>query len=270
MITKPKKKLTPASIISQKKYAPTKTLKGVKRDGSTDKSKSQTKRREAFLPSDERRLGSLRSVEFGKHIGEGTYGDVFELKQDNHFVVKVPRGFVNVDNETPSRRMTRLLDSESEIDSEINAYENFNLGGKPFFSPAKVINLGGNDLTSRNIRGIIRPKVRPVVDYSKSGYAGCLIRLSDAQLDEVRQKLIVLTHQGIALRDGVQAGIDPTGRLLIYDSGRVEHLPRPSDFGYVMHCNNVAWSSFVARQRKNDGATNAERVAERAKYGKVE
>lgn len=267
MIKKPKK-LTVASIISQKKQARKQTLKGAKRDESKDKRK--TKRREAFLPSDERRLGSLGSVEFGKRIGEGTYGDVFELKHDNNFVVKVPRGFVNVDNETQSRRMTRLLDSESEIDSEIHAYEDFNLGGKPFFSPAKVVNLGGNDLTSRNIRGIIRPKVRPVVDYSKSGYAGCLIRLSNSQLEEVRQKLIALTYQHIALRDGVQAGIDTAGRLLIYDAGRVEHLPRPSDFGYVMHSNNIAWSSFVARQRKNDGATNAERVAERDKYGRIE
>ena len=71
---------------------------------------------------------------------------------------------------------------------------------------------------------MIRPKVIPIIDTSNYDYrppAKVVKQLTDTKLEEIRRKLIQISHQGIALNDGLQIGLDPAGRPLIYDAGRM-------------------------------------------------
>lgn len=57
------------------------------------------------------------------------------------------------------------------------------------------------------------------------------------------QQLLELTYEGFAFEDGLQVGIDRTGRLLIYDTGKMKKYPPGSDQPFFV--NDRAWWDFL-------------------------
>ena len=205
-----KKKLTPASIISQKP------------------------RKEAFLSRDIDYLSRNPSVALGKKIADnGHFGDVYAVKGNKNLVVKIQKYFDN-----PPDVQQWIKDSKrTTIEREMENYQKYDLNNEPIFIPTHVANVRyGNN----RYKGMVRPRVIAVVDHPRAAKK----RITDTMLIIFRQKLIALSHKGFVFGDGLQVGVDDTGRLLIFDVG---HLEKENfDKHYVFSSNNIAWVEFLA------------------------
>ena len=212
MITKPKKKLTLNSIVSQKAR-------------SNPKNK---KRQEGFLPVDLAYLNSNPSIEAGKSIGFGDKANVFEVKGNRNLVMKVPKG-----NDSWLRDL---------VDEEGDQFNRFGLHNEPLFIPTKVIYVG-DDEDSYPI--LVRPKVAPITDYTGKVKPQNLKRVTKSLLEAIRRKLIDLSWKGFAIHDGLQLGLDKAGRPLLYDFGGLEKFA-PSD-KMAFKVNNEQWFYFLRK-----------------------
>jgi hypothetical protein len=96
------KKLTPASIVSQKKWSSFPVAKRNKlRKMLPDRDKDGVPnifdchprnkcKQESFLPSDDAYVKSLKTVKLGKYINGGENGQIFEVADNPDFIVKIP------------------------------------------------------------------------------------------------------------------------------------------------------------------------------------
>lgn len=88
-----------------------------------------------------------------------------------------------------------------------------------------------NRLADLGITGVQRSEF---VEHGGKGfqvkpYVEIPARFTREQLDEIQDTLIAMHRAGVALRDFVQAGIDPsTGRPVLFDTGKAETIP-PGD-----------------------------------------
>ena len=247
------KKLTPASIISQK----------------------HRRRQESFLPVDAAYLSSNPKIKLGKKINEGTEGAVYQVAGNRNLVVKVPIGFVDEDNytKTPSskerakdNRRHATKDSKESIRVEAHCYENLDFNDKPLFIPTKIVNMGSNDLGNGDYIGLVRPKVAPVMDFHDKVAAHQKKRMTDTQLETIRQKLMELSLQGYAFVDGLQIGLDKANRPLIYDAGKLQNYGWNNPRTYQI--NNQMWVGLlydIGKIPANDRWRDY-----REKYGEVE
>jgi hypothetical protein len=264
MITKPKK-LTPASIISQKKWGKMsvvtkkkirKTLKDIDKDGVPDKYDCRPKnkrKQESFLSSDIMYLNSNPDIQLGEKIGMGSTGDVFAIKGNNNLVVKVPGGAIDSGS---GISLTHARKARVGIEQEIGIYNKLNLEDEPLCSPTRVVNLGHNSVLKGDMIGLVRPKVDERNFYSAT----------QAQMDTIRQKLIQLSYKGLVIFDGLQVGFDRHGRPLIYDLGGVEDAKSWATLPEIFAMNNQSWKRFlydVGKIRSPDDKNGL------AKYGEV-
>jgi hypothetical protein len=268
------KKLTPASISSQKKWAGLsanrksklcKSLPDADKDSVPNKydCKPNNKRRqESFLPVDEAYINSNPNIELGKKISNGLNGDVFAVAGNRNMVIKVPRGYSADSGSVTDSGKKRLIgdierlilanSSRRSVMEEYEVYHAYDLNNKPLFIPTKVIHLGSNDLNNGTYVGLLRPKITPILDNSKSVGSHVIKNITDNQIFEIKAKLTALTKEGFVLRDGLQVGRDKAGRILLYDAGLME---KTNDIGMAFITNDRAWYLFlkkIGRANRND------------------
>jgi hypothetical protein len=266
-----KKKLTPASIVTQKKWASfpvakknnlRKMLTDRDKDGVPNKYDCHPKnkrKQESFLPADEEYLSLAHEIKLGKKLNEGTEGAVYTLANNRNLVIKVPRGYkADYEGLTSSakrritssekRRVTdnRLHDTKESIKSiknEADCYTKLGFNDKPLFIPTKVVELGNNDLNNGNYVGLIRPRVTPIMDFHGSVKQRNIDRLTRSQIEMIRKQLIDLTEQGYVFGDGLQIGLDIANRPLIYDMGKLQKFSWNEPRAFVI--NNEKWIGFL-------------------------
>lgn len=213
----------------------------------TIKSITSRPRKEAFLPTDASFLARNPSITLGKKVGEGFKGEVFSLAGNRNFVVKL------AGRNAHGR-------GERGIAREIEMYETHNLNNEPLFIPTKVV-----DLTAKyGGKGLLRPKLVPVID-NKHVKPHVYRRITDANLEELRRKIIHLSHKGYAFVDELQVGIDPSGRLLLYDADYFDKHPAGDQEPFRV--NSYAWLNFlreIGKINKNFSYDDAT-----AKYGTI-
>jgi hypothetical protein len=247
------KKLTPASITSQKKWAGLstklkkelgKTLPDTDKDGvpnGFDCRPKNRRRQESFLPVDATYLNSNPVIEVGKPIAKGTSGAVFSVKGNRNLVVKVPLGYTN-DERTPSVRRNILSYTVNRIKEEGNRYYDNQMDAVPLMPPTKIVTMANNGLYSGEIIGLVRPRVVPMTDTETTVQPHHLKRLTEEQLELIRQKLIDLSYTKYAIRDGLQLGLDKANRPMLYDTGYMERTAHTETAFYY---NNLAWLHFL-------------------------
>jgi hypothetical protein len=243
-----KKKLTPASICSQKKWASLpvakknnlrKMLGDRDKDGVPDKYDCRPKnkcKQETFLSDDAAYLASHDDIYPQDLLETGANGSVYSVKGNKNLVVKFAKGVVDR-GEPLKRRCADANSFEDEIAKEGELYNQFNLNDEPLFIPTKVIKITGSEVDrSRSFTGLVRPRIMIVNNRKRIEYS-----LTTRQLNELCAKLKELSSKGFKLADGLQIGIDRTGRVLQFDVGSIEKC-LPSE---AYKFNNLAWAVFL-------------------------
>lgn len=172
-------------------------------------------KRESFLPSDKEWLDTNPKIEPDEYLGHGVQGAVYTVKNRPNMVVKVPIPY-KYSGRTPSERQKYIRQGYNEIREEWEKYESLSLEDDPLIIPTKQIKIT-NHRVKGSFPGLVRPKVKPVAQYGSFGY-----KITDAEIEQLRQKLIALSARGIVLSDGLQVGVDRKGRIQLYDLGFIE------------------------------------------------
>ena len=261
--------LTPASVCAQKAWGGlVKPLKKELRKNLPDNDKDgvpngfdckpkNKRRQESFLPQDAEYLNKHSDVKLGKLIGYGCCGDVHDVVGNKRLVAKIPQYFV--DN-TTHRQGCNMTDKDEHLDwkrenvqEEIDFYNDLDLNNAPLFIPTKVVTkVHPTDKLDYPV--MVRPRVAPLRSTDRYGQAvinpAVARKFTDKVLEEVRRKLINLSQRGISLDDGLQIGIDPAGRPLIYDAGRLHKYTPGHEYAYDI--NNDAWLDLLIDLDKYD------------------
>lgn len=193
---------------------------------------------EDFLPDDKKFVSDMKSVKTGKLLGRGCVGEVYNIKGNDNLVVKLPRAGAR---RYSARKLSSdaLKDAEEEMKKEAATFQKYNLTEQPLFVPTKVLTVEIQD--RGKVIAMIRPKVKTVTEY----YPDLHIKnpISDKQLRQLRDDLIILSEEGFCFVDGLQLGIDRAGRVLIYDIGFIEKEPRGSERPYRV--NDYQWQEIL-------------------------
>ena len=234
-------------------------------------SKKNRRRQEGFTPTDQAYLNSHKNVTLGKKIGEGCFGQVYEADNgdgNNDFVVKIPFQYPIIDkfeydqlSASEKRRRTRV--DEYAIRGEAINYKRFKGKEQPMLIPTKITKV---NINGKKTIGLIRPKVTPIFDnmhnVSESGKLRMMKdkqRVTNSMLRNLYNKLVILTRQGYSFDDGLQLGIDKTGRVLVFDLGDVLQYSPSSNIPY--HTNYKMWVRLLEHLDKTP--------SEIAKYSEI-
>lgn len=201
-------------------------------------------RQEAFLPADQKIVGKLKSVKAGKLISHGGAGNVSTVVGLDGFVVKTP--VTKADSYYSKER-------KAGFDNERRFYAKHDLIDEPLFIPTKEVKIGRQT-------GLLRPTVTVISEPNRVISRKITSKITDKQLEIMRQKLIKLSMKGYLFYDGLQIGFDKSGRLLEYDCGEMEKTSAKDAFGV----NNQEWLYFLTRIGK---AKTEEEAAKR--YGTI-
>lgn len=152
-------------------------------------------------------------VKLGQFLDTGTCGAVYEAKDIQGYVVKIP-----IDN------------SNLDIKDEIKNYFVLKLYNEKVFIQSKAVktNMPGN---CTPCLGILRPKITLAKTFSLE------------QLLQFKDDLISISKKGIILRDNIQAGVEASGKIVIYDIGFV----KKGDSSDALLINGYKWERFILR-----------------------
>jgi len=201
-------------------------------------------RQEAFLPADQKIVGKLKSVKPGKLISHGGAGNVSTVENLPGFVVKTP---------VTKKDSYYSPERKDGFDRERRFYKKHDLIDEPLFIPTKEVKLG-------NKVGLLRPSVTVISEPNRIMPRKITSKITDKQLEIMRQKIIKLSMKGYLFYDGFQIGIDKAGRLLEYDCGEMVKTTSRDAFSV----NNQEWLYFLTRIGK---AKTEEEAAKR--YGTI-
>lgn len=221
---------------------------------------SRKPRRDVFDERDIDYLKSKPAVKLGTKLGQGGYGQFYTIEGNANLGIKIPHCTLN---EAGGTKSCSECSDKQHILAEAMKCHNLKFNDKPMLAPtrAKQIMRDGN-----KCMGLIRPLVDEVKGTQEE-------KLTDAQLETLRTKLIALSRQGVVLQDGLQFGFTKSGRLLQFDLGHV-------DITYIsvaFHQNDELWRTLLALAGKfahckqfnsiGDKVRCQEKVIE--KYGQV-
>ena len=228
-LVKPKtKKLTVASIVSR--------------------TPNNRRRQEPFLPQDAQYLATSPKIKLGKPVGDGFCGEVYFLEGNENLVVKVPKYFAGSHGRTEEQRKREISGKHDEIIDEMRSYMEHDLNNKTMFIPTKIVKMKCS-LDGREYPAFVRPVVQVADEYYDDTKPKGQRKLPNAMIEDIRKKVIILSHMGFALNDGLQVGIDKAGRPLIFDAGRIE---RSKAYNEVFKTNRRAWRNFLYKLGKLD------------------
>jgi hypothetical protein len=220
---------------------------------------STKKRKLAFTDRDLLYIKANPTIKLGNHVGKGDKGDVFAIKKNRNMVVKVSRGFADNENKTRSERMsltTGLFGNRGRIEKEANLYRDNDLVNEPLFIPTEIVDMGTNDLNNGNYIGLVRPRVNMLPDPSQANNKRKPYGISDIELEDLRRKIILLSHEGYQFNDGFQLGRDSTGRIMVYDADSVRrYVPTNPE---VFRVNNYFWQYLLQWVRKYNPYTESD------------
>lgn len=208
--------------------------------------KKTPKRKEAFLERDAAFLNSKPSIRFGGRLDTGLYGEVVLLENNENMVAKAPKYFIHPWGETESYRKREVKKARAGIQEELDAYSKYSLGRRPLFIPTQAVSMS-SDFDEEKYPVLIRPLVAPIIDGKNYKYSTRRL-VTDEILEDIRRKVIHLSHEGITFVDGLQLGLDETGRPLIFDAGRVTKKRISEAF----ETNNVMWRRFLTKLERPD------------------
>jgi hypothetical protein len=253
-----KKRITPASVTAQKKWSKFplglkkelgRILPDTDRDGvpnGFDCRPKNRRKQESFLAEDANYLNGNPNIKLGSMIGTGASGDVFAVKGNKNLVVKVPKRAMSTETEMIDTHRGRAFTSVTRIEDEMARYNQLNLENEPLCIPSKMVRIQQPNLLGSSMFGIVRPKVKPYIDYSNPVSQATLKKLNDTQLETIRRKLIQLSWKGIRIYDGLQIGVDRAGRPLIYDLEWIEDAnTKGKSIDSVFEANNHTWLRFL-------------------------
>jgi hypothetical protein len=265
------KKLTPASIIAQKAWGGfSKSLKQELGRKLPDKDKDgvpngfdcrpkNRRKQESFLPVDATYVNLHSIVTPDKFVGSGASGDVFTIKGNRHMVVKVPRAYTmhpDLTGYTTTARINLVKNRTIDLEEEYNIYTQYGLEHEALFTPTKKVMLAPNDLGLTGVIGLVRPRVRTIYDIKV---------LNNKQLEMLRKQLVSISEKGLSIEDGLQIGLDKSGKPLLFDLGYVNKTTRSKAF----RNNHNLWMSFinVIMVRRKEVFTSMDALLD--KYGRV-
>jgi hypothetical protein len=220
-LTKPKKKLTPASICSQKKWCSLpikkknhlrKTLPDKDKDGVPNKFDCRPKnkrKQESFLSQDMAYIGANPKVEINECLGAGTFGAVYTIKGNDRLIVKIPNGFrhtysinqANIPKNTPSTRKRRANYNQRVLNEEYQKSIDGDFDNKPLFVPTRQVNIGNGGMFSHDYIGLIRPRLHMIIDNDGEVDKQAVARITVSQLEKMRQDLIRISKEGYVFTD---------------------------------------------------------------------
>jgi hypothetical protein len=245
MVTKAKKKLISASIVSQKKWGNMpiakknnlrRMLPDFDKDGVPDgfDCRPRNKRKqEDCEPSDREYIKSLSKVKLDKKLGAGIHGEFYTIEDNDRFGIKTPLCPIDEFATTTCKGCTKKYEI---IDEAVRCRRN-NLNSTPMMSHTRI-----TSVTMKNGHkciGLVRPIVTPID--SKN-----IEKLTDSQLKQIHDKVQEVTNQGIMLGDGIQCGFTVSGRLLQFDLDDVSKSKK------ALSVNRKYWRDFLAHARGVD------------------
>ena len=245
-LVKPKK-LTPASIVSQKKWSGLpvskknslrKMLPDIDRDGVPNKydcHPNNRRKQEEFNETDLKYLSTTKEVKKSKKLGEGRAGQVHLIKGNPNMVIKIPE-CIDYRYDDPS--VCEDCYDRARTEDEINRCETLGINSKPFLCPSKAITVNRN---GHKCVGIARPVLKPL--NTKNGK-----KLTDGELEKYRQALISLSKDGITFNDFLQCGFTASGRLLQFDLEDIHKTTVSKAFVE----NNCKWGALLSYAGKFD------------------
>jgi hypothetical protein len=206
------------------------------------------KRNDSFLPSDIAYLRNMKTAKLGKKIGQGRNADVFEVENNPNFVLKVPHYLgsvpdfddVAVTDLTVSERKAYMAGTRGELKEEAKNYNRLGFSKNPIFTPTKIVKVNHEGVTTF---GLLRPKVTPINDNTKRVTESTKQLMTTSKLWRLYNDLVVLTKKGYAFHDGLQLGLDRSGRSLVYDLGDIKKYPKDSRKPYEV--NTYMWEVFL-------------------------
>lgn len=198
---------------------------------------SRKPRKAAFLREDAEYLDNNSGFLLGRCIGEGCSGTIFEVQDKTDFVIKAPNAY--------GKKQCMMRDDKfnggtcaykDNIEVEARVYDRLNLKENSLAIPTKRTPLGKCNRINGECTGLIRPKVDVVTDPF-----GSYSDITRSQIEQLRRKVIAMSHDGLVLTDGLQVGLDKAGRMLQFDLEDIEKGSPERAF----RRNNTAWTSFL-------------------------
>ena len=239
-------KLTPASVCAQKawqgfpvgvKKELRKTLKDHDKDGvpnGFDCRPANRKKQESFLSSDSAYLRSNKSIIVpDKYLGFGSTAVVYTVSGNPNLVIKIPHGYMDTGDSDRRNRIEIIKTCIGHLKDEYKLYTDYDLEHEALFTPTQLVQLPENDIGVGAI-GLLRPYVQVI----KKG-----TNLTDKQIEALRQQLISISKKGLVLGNGLQLGIDKSGKILLYDIGML----RKGHPDGAFWSNGETWRNFLVR-----------------------
>lgn len=253
MVTKRKtkpasKKANPASILAQKTWqgfpvSLKRNLEGMLPDSDRDGVPNgfdcrpyDPRRQEEFLPRDAEFLRNNPKIRLGKSLGKGCVGEVRTVRGNPNLVVKTVRSYEGATDVVDSIKDGKF--GKRELKKESDDFIKYKLEKEPLFIPTKAIKIG-----SEKKLALVRPKVTIITEYYPNYRVMHKELIHEAQLKQMRKNLIDLSYKGYVFVDGLQLGVDETGRILMYDFGFIERDKPGSDRAFQV--NDTHWSDFI-------------------------
>jgi hypothetical protein len=203
------------------------------------------KKTDDFLPLHKEFADKVTKVTPGKLLGRGCVGEVHTVKGNDEFIVKVPR----INGRAYSARklsVESIQEAEEELRKEAEMYKQHDLNKLPLFIPVKVIQV--DYPKHKGQISILKPKVQPITEYYPDLHFK--IKPTDKQLQQLYESLMTLSGRGVCFVDGLQLGVDPAGRIEIYDAGFIEFEKPGSERAYRV--NNYQWIEILEVLGKQD------------------
>ena len=197
---------------------------------------SKKPRREALDQIDAQYLSNRDQVSLGERLGGGGYSTFYEVKGNNRLGVKVPR----CPHEYYAEKPPSCSNCENKRDLlyELEQCKKHGFNEKQFLCPTH-----DRALTVRRDGKMCIGLVKPLMTEVTWGTSKTL---TDSQLETIRQGLISLSIDGLALEDNLQFGFTESGRLLQFDLGDVKKTTPSKAFAVNSQC----WHDLLRHAHK--------------------
>lgn len=224
-------------------------------------------KRESFSPSDKEWLKSQKEIQLGERLGGGLEGDVFSIKDNPKLVVKVPRGY-NCRKYDEVERDYTLEHTQDNIISEAVFFNKNKLHKEDLFIPSKVVKLPNRpSLGDRKVFGIVRPRIEQLTERGSGKLSPDIKKkLTRSVMEDIRKKVILLSHKGYAFVDGLQLGIGKNGKPYLYDLGYIEKY---ANVMCAFATNEAEWEHFLVETGKAKSHEPEDLDEAIAKYGDI-